>query len=163
VIEVPLTQGMKALIDDEDAALIQQYHWYAAKRKHTYYAGTNNNGEWPGQPTAILMHRLLTGFPVGVDHINGNGLDNRRKNLRPTGQSGNLANQRATRGTSKYKGVSWVSRLNKWRAYISPRSTGYRHLGTFASEAEAARAYDRAAIALWGAFARTNFPKEDYV
>ena len=158
---IPLSQGLEALIDDEDESFLGQYRWFAAKRKRTFYAGTNNDGKWPDQPETILMHRLLLGFPIGVDHVNGNGLDNQRDNLRPTGQSGNLANQRATRGSSAYKGVSWMGRLNKWRAYISPRS-GQRHLGTFTSEVDAARAYDRAALALWGDFAHTNFPKEDY-
>jgi hypothetical protein len=103
------------------------------------------------------MHRLLAAWPL-VDHEDGNGLNNQRANLRPATQSQNLANQRKRPGlTSQFKGVRWYGKLTPWRASIS--IGGRRvHLGSFITEEAAARAYDAAALAEWGEYARLNFP-----
>jgi len=112
-----------------------------------------------------LLHRELVGLAFGdpecADHKNTNGLDNRRSNLRRTTQAKNAMNVRKClerETTSRFKGVSF--RGGNWRVYI--REAGrQRHLGVFASEEKAARAYDAAARALHGEFARTNFTGQD--
>ena len=90
-----------------------------------------------------------------VDHINGNGLDNRLENLRLCSNSENSRNMRRGRGASNFKGVSWFERDNCWRSYIVMLGRQL-HLGYFDSEAEAARAYDIAAAKLFGEFAKLN-------
>lgn len=108
----------------------------------------------------VGMHRVITSAPPGmeVDHINGNGLDNRRGNLRVCTKSGNQRNQRvqSRAKTSVFKGVSRWKKNNRWAAFIKlgGRPT---YLGSFKSEVDAALAYDAAARKHFGAFARTNF------
>jgi AP2 domain len=105
----------------------------------------------------ILMHILITGIRTGIDHANGNGLDNQRTNLRPAGQRLNMANIRpqATRKSSRFKGVRLLP-SGKWQARIRVGQPVY--LGVFGDEEAAARAYDAAARAAWGEFGRLNFP-----
>jgi hypothetical protein len=105
----------------------------------------------------LAMHRLILGLSLGdpdqIDHINGDKLDNRRSNLRIATRSQNLANQQKSRGatSSRYKGVHWDRSKQKWRATIRSQ-----HLGCFASEEDAARAYNRAARQAWGEYAYLN-------
>ena len=100
---------------------------------------------------------MLTDWPR-VDHVDGNGLNNQRSNLRPTTQAQNLANQLKRLGvTSKFKGVCWRDRPSPWRATITVDGR-QRGLGSFADEEQAARAYDAAALDLFGDRARLNFP-----
>jgi hypothetical protein len=107
------------------------------------------------------MHRLVLGLPsygelpVDVDHVNGDGLDNRRENLRLTTRSQNLANSASRGGTSIFKGVSLNRHTRRWKAQISvggpPRS-----LGEYDTEEEAALVYNLAAFEAWGEHARLN-------
>jgi len=95
-----------------------------------------------------------------IDHINGNGLDDRRANMRTCTNQQNMRNLRKRRsGSSIYKGVYYDKRRRTWYARICHNGKNI-HLGTFATEIEAARAYDRAARRLFGEFARLNFPDE---
>ncbi|HEV8559887.1 MAG TPA: AP2 domain-containing protein, partial [Actinophytocola sp.] len=105
------------------------------------------------------LHRFITGDPPhDIDHVNGDGLDNRRANLRPCSNSLNLANSRLYKGnTSGYRGVDWHKKSRRWRARIGVDDR-LIHLGMFDTPEEAARAYDAAAIAAWGEYARPNFP-----
>ncbi len=109
------------------------------------------------------MHRLIMNAPKGmlVDHINRNGLDNRKANLRIVTHTQNMWNngQRVERYSSKYRGVSWHKRQRRWMAVISVNGRA-RTLGYYRDEKEAARAFDRAAKELRGEFAVLNFPKE---
>ena len=154
MIEIPLSQGMVALIDNEDLELIDGSSWSVSRMGNLYYA---QRRYIKGQPS--LMHRLITGAPKGmdVDHINHNGLDNRRSNLRICTRSENLANLRNLKKTkasmSRFKGVDWHAERNRWRVRIANK-----HIGRFKDEIEAAKAYDRAAVAMFGEFANTNFP-----
>jgi hypothetical protein len=152
--------GRIALIDDGDYDLVTQHPWHVQEQRRSgrptgpYAAATVRTGS-PPRGSTILMHCLILGQP-GVDHRNGNGLDNRRANLRPATHAQNQRNQRPRIvSTSEFKGVSWDSHRLKWHARIARR-----HLGRFDDELAAAKAYDAAARELYGEFAWLNFPPE---
>lgn len=94
-----------------------------------------------------------------VDHINLNGLDNRRENLRLVTPSQNAANSPGQRGSSKYRGVHWDGGRRQWIASVAPDGK-QEVLGSFYTEEEAARAYDAAAVRCYGECAYLNFPPE---
>jgi len=167
--KIPLTQGKFAIVDDEDYEELNKYKWQARIGANTYYAyrGITKNGK-----TKILfMHEQIMNPPknMDTDHIDRNGLNNRRSNLRICSRSQNMHNIVARGKTSKYKGVSWeIGQIYKgkqypgrWRAGIKQDYKTY-HLGSFNSEIEAAKAYDRKAIELYKEFANTNFNKSNY-
>lgn len=155
--QIPLTQGKFAKVDDEDYDYLMQWRWQVLHdREGGWYAQTTINY------ATVRMHRLIMKAPFGteVDHINSDGLDNRKCNLRFCTRSQNQRNQKTRRkGTSSiYKGV-WLQRNSKkWQAQITYNRRRI-YLGCFTDEIEAAGAYDRRAIELFGEFARTNFPK----
>ena len=154
---IPLTGGHVALVDDEDAdRILAMGAWQAQLNGAVIYA---RKSIWiDGRPTSVNMHSVILGAPR-VDHINGDGLDNRRVNLRPVTHGQNIYNQRRrSTNTSGYKGVSHRS-SGRWQAYIQAQGRRY-HLGTFHDPADAARAYDTAATKLHGQYARLNFPEE---
>ena len=158
-LQIPLSQGYTALVDLSDRELVTQHNWHAWARDGLVYAVTNINRN--SQRRQISMHRLILGIadtnkPL-VDHINHNGIDNRRANLRLASSSQNNANQALSKGakTSKYKGVSWHSSTNKWQASIRVKGK-QTYLGLFTSEEKAAVAYNQAAIIHFGDFAFLN-------
>ena len=105
------------------------------------------------------MHRLIANTPAHLfcDHINHDGLDNRRANIRNCTLKQNNANSRSAKNaSSKYKGVSWNKLRKKWAAYIK-KDYKQLYLGLFENEIEAAKAYDRKAAELFGKFAKLNF------
>jgi len=156
---IPLTRGRFAIVDPEDYDRLSRHKWFLAESPTGSYAARwqrNRRGR-----KKIWMHREVIDVPRGMvcDHINGNGLDNRKANLRPATVSQNLCNRPKRTGPtrSKYKGLEWDRRQRKWKARI--QHDGRRiYLGSFASEIDAAQAYDRRAKALFGRFARPNFP-----
>jgi phage-related protein len=144
MIEILLTQGKVALIDDADY-LVSQFKWYAAKNRNVWYARNNKIQKY--------MHQLIMGD--GYDHINGNGLDNRRSNLRSATVSQNACNAPPQKNsTSKFKGVDWDG-IRQWRARIRISSKDI-WLGRYDLEQEAALAYDKAALTYHGDFAWLN-------
>lgn len=152
---IPLTKGKFALVDEADAELIHAYAWHAveAQQGSWYSRGSVPTGLPKPARRGIYMHQLITGL-LGADHVNGNGLDNRRVNLRPASQSQNNANQGLQRNNaSGYKGVSRHG--SGWRATIK---VDRRHfcLGSYADPVDAARAYNRAALEAWGEYAWLN-------
>jgi hypothetical protein len=157
---IPLTQGQVALVDDEDYASLSRFKWLACFVRSTgtfiakryLYCVRNENGKW--KSVYRRMHRDILPAAKQIDHANLNTLDNRRQNLRCCTSSENLANRRKLRRNcqSRYKGVCRNKR--GWRARCGPR--GNPQIGTFESETEAAQAYNRAAVKLYGVFARLN-------
>ena len=130
--KIRLTKGKFAIVDDADLGLLGQWKWhsvaqYAARRE--YVPGGK------GKSTYILMHRFINNTPEGMDtdHINHDGLDNRRSNLRTVTHQQNAFNPRLNaRSTSGHKGVSWVKRIKRWRAHITIDNK-YIHLGYFSN------------------------------
>lgn len=154
--KIPLTQGKFAIVDDEDYEFLSQQKWHTSKRRGSYYAAraTCINGK----NRLIHMHRVILNPPPGMesDHINGDGLDNRRCNLRSCTHQDNIRNRRKkAKASSRYKGVWWAKAGRKWRAGIWIKGKT-KHLGRFTEEDEAARAYNVAAREHFGEFACLN-------
>jgi len=154
---VPLTQGRFALVDDEDFELVSQFKWHALKNSggHIWYAVRTLNSN--GIRRTVYMHQLV--FPhllPHTDHIDRNGLNNQKSNLRACTSVENGRNRKIQKHSSQYKGVSYFSPSKRWAAYFTPSPGMKKHLGYFHSEEEAARAYDVAAQNHYGEFARTN-------
>lgn len=155
---VPLTKGQFAIIDASDAAFVGRTNWHAklnSQRRTHYAARTFVVG---GRSAHEYLHRALwekwTGKkPFQLDHKNGDGLDNRRENIRSATSSQNIGNTgRNSSNTSGYKGVSWLKSRGKWVAKIGQT----RHLGYFDTPEEAHAAYVVAAKARHGEFARVS-------
>ncbi len=174
---IELEGGLIAWVSPQDEGL-GRMGWRAKKsgkgKWHHYYAV--HSYRIAGERGEYYLHNLVwekmnaTILPKGflVDHINQDKLDNRRENLRLASRSDNEANKRKRRTqsggktTSQYKGVTKMSdglRSKPWRATIT-----FEHkqtaLGTFEHEIDAARAYDKAALEIYGEFSFINFPEE---
>lgn len=154
--------GRSALVDDGDYDLVSRYHWCARETACTTYAQTNIVRD--GRRSTLLMHILIMGLS-GIDHINHDGLDNQRLNLRPATVLENSRNARKLReATSSFKGVTARRRGARVVYQARIRVNGAtRSLGVFDSEKDAARAYDNCARQEFGEFAYFNFPDSSAV
>ncbi len=156
---IELTKGLVALVDDEDYIELSKYKWFASSNRYTHYAirhlGTLER-------KVIRMHRLIVKAPDGmyVDHIDGNGLNNQRSNLRLATKSQNNHHiVRHRKDTSSiFLGVTFRSRDGVWAAQIT-KNYKKVYVGEFKTQEEAARAYDKKAKELFGEFACLNFPE----
>lgn len=154
--QIPLTQGKVALVDDADFPRLSQHKWQFHKgyAKRTYRV--------KGRRYSQQMHREILRCPYGdvsieVDHIDGNGLNNQKSNLRLATKSQNQFNRPAPRNnTSGYKGVQYVRAARKWRAQITVNGHTV-HIGLFNHKEDAAYAYDSFARKHANTFAVTNF------
>lgn len=151
---VPLTQGYEAVIDAADVPLVDGRNWYAVTDGNTSYAVRADRSKH--KQRIVSIHRVILGEPEGldVDHVDGNGLDNRRANLRVATRSQNQWNQRLRiDNTSGYKGVHWDKAEGKWKARI--RLNGTRiSLGYYGTLDAAHEAYAKASAQLHGEFGR---------
>jgi len=143
-----------ALVDAGDEALVVGHRWRVKDVRGCLYAETSIP-TISGQQS-LLMHRLLMPELPYIDHRNGNGLDNRRSNIRPATHAQNMKNKKLPRtNTSGFKGVSMDKETGRWLARIYCDGRPFR-LGGYATPEEAGMAYDEAALIYHGEFARTN-------
>ena len=160
--KVRLTKGFVALVDNHDYWLVARYKWQTSgpKKNGTPYARTSLPRLPNGFRPTISMHRMILGCPTKrVDHENGNGIDNRRRNLRLATNGQNQANRRIiTPHSSRFKGVRWDKRVGMWRARIGHDGKKIE-LGYFEDEVAAARAYNKRAVKKFGRFAALNHVK----
>lgn len=154
---INLTQGKVALVDDEDYEYLNQWKWYAHKKSNTYYAARTI---YIPKRQQIYMHRVILNAPKGaqVDHININGLDNQKLNLRLCNNTENQRHQQLRLdNTTGFKGVSikkgCVSKPYYVQIHLNNKPVS---LGYYLTAKEAAQAYDEAALKYYNKFALTN-------
>jgi hypothetical protein len=149
-----------AIVDQKDFYRLNKLEWLVKEDFDSIYAVRFFRR--PGKSSKLLsMHRFICNPPAGllIDHINCNGLDNRRDNLRPATHSQNNCNRPKRRNTtSRFVGVHFAKKMNKWAAQIKHKG-GKQWLGYFDNEIDAAKAFDAAAKKYHGEFARLNFPE----
>jgi hypothetical protein len=157
VKKINLTQGYYTIVDDEDYEYLSLKKWHVKLSGGAYACGKLWLPE-ERKSKNIKMHRVILGITdpsVIVDHINRDGLDNRRVNLRICSRTQNQANRVVSYGTSRYKGVAFDKKNENWESYI-----GYQgkkiHLGKFDNEIDAARRYNEEALKLFGEFSMVN-------
>jgi hypothetical protein len=162
VPKIKLANGKTAIVSEEDLEWLTQWKWRSGGNYANRCKIENGQESTLGMHRAIVERMLGKPIPGGyeVDHVNRNGLDNRRENLRLATKGQNAMNRgKVNKKTSSFKGVHWSESSRKWRAviYINKKQI---HLGLFVCEEEAARTYDAKARDLFGDFARLNFPDE---
>lgn len=152
---IPLSKGKEALIDCEDLPRVSHLRWIAVCVKGKWYAQTSIKHQ------SVLLHRFLMESPpeLEVDHVDGNGLDCRRHNMRNATSSQNCCNRKRRSGAKNpYRGVYQLKTQKQWNAKITVQGRRI-YLGYFPTAEDAAKAYDAAAIVYHGEFASLNFPE----
>ena len=160
--EIKLTKGKTAIVDDEDYEYLNSFNWQANKYCHSDKYRAMRKTTVGGKKVYLLMHRVILCAKSGqkVDHKDGDGLNNRRSNIRIATTRQNTAN-RITRNKLGYKGVI-KGNNGRYRASIRDhRQKNMKYLGTFDDIEDAARAYDNTAIEIFGEFAYLNFPDSE--
>lgn len=157
---IKLTQGQVALVDDEDFNMLNKYKWGATYMHTSWYVRrTYRAGE---KELMQLIHRVIMNAPKGmmVDHIDHNGLNNQKSNLRLCTNAENARNRVVMKGgSSKYKGVSYVKKnVRRWKARIQANCKE-KTLGSFHTELEAAIIWNIASRKYYGKFANPNVLK----
>jgi len=154
VRRIALGQNLFATVDAADYEKLCKYRWYASRHGRAIYARCREKGK------DKYMHRMIMRPRRGyvVDHVDGNGLNNRRCNLRVCTPRQNQANRRPCGGTSRFVGV-FRNKDNKWQAGIQCHGVQY-YLGVYDDEVEAAKARDRKAYELHGERAYLNLPED---
>jgi hypothetical protein len=157
--KIKLTQGMYAMVDDEDFDNLNSHKWSARKDhdRDCFYAVCQAKQIKKNRKT-LLMHRLILKTPskIQVDHIDGNGLNNQKSNIRNCNRSQNQMNRiNQANNTSGYKGVTWNSHVGSWQAQLKVGGKQL-YLGCHKNILNAAVAYNDAAIKHFGEFARLN-------
>ena len=150
--EIELTQGRIAFVDDEDFKKVNQYKWYYHKEGYA----RRNSSRKEGKQKCLFMHNLIVDVPEGFypDHHNGNGLDNRKENLRIATNTQNQHNAKIRKDNkSGHRGISLVKGYKKWQAGIKINGR-LEYLGYFNTKQEAVDAYHKVSKPLHGEFAR---------
>lgn len=160
---IPLTQNQHAMVDDDDFDYLNQFKWYAHKKKtdNTFYARRCMYISSSLEKTITMHFDILK--VKNADHIDGDGLNNQKSNLRKASYQQNNANRRKTKivTSSAYKGVHWDKTKRKWRVAVRCNKELHR-FGYFDDETEAAKTYDFYARKLFGEFAKTNFNDDTF-
>ena len=154
---IPLTQGKSTIVDDWWYEYLCQWKWYLSSMG---YAVRNSSAKerLEGAPFLILMHRVIMGLPVKqqIDHWDTDPLNNQYGNLRISTQRQNLMNAKKRKNaSSKYKGVYWGNREQKWIGQIVIDGKK-KQTGTFETEEEGALVYNQFATKYFGEFAKLN-------
>lgn len=165
---IELTKGQVALVDDEDFDFLNQWKWIASKDCNTYYAQRCGSRKLNnGKQKTIKMHRLILGLTDGkikIDHIDRNGLNNQRSNLRKANDAQSAQNRGAYNGAfSKYKGVMYDNGkfgIKRWIAKFT-KNNKCVYVGRFHTEIEAAIAYNKKVLEMNGQFAFINEIKQE--
>lgn len=156
---IPISRGLVASVDAADYERVMAMGlWSAEPSGDTFYARKVLYRPGDRKRTSLMMHTFITGWSY-VDHIDGDGLNNRGSNLRQATHAQNMHNKRLYRNnTSGFKGVTRnTGKGRPWSASIKWNKRSFR-LGNYDTPEEAALAYDRAARRWFGEFARPNFP-----
>jgi len=156
--EIKLNRGFSAKVDDEDYDFLNQWKWYAFTNKYTFYA-VRQPSRKEGPRKLIFMHRIIINTPenLEVDHIDHNGLNNQKINLRNCTRGQNQKNRINKKVfSSPYKGVFYDRKYIRSVIYLKHKAI---HLGTFKTEESAALAYNKAAIQYHKKFANLNIIK----
>lgn len=157
--EIQLSKGMVSLVDDADYDWLSKWSWFATKRGNTWYAARSVRGKSRSDQKTIWMHREILGITgtdgVWGDHINGDGLNNQRYNLRKANRSQNAMNSKTWHGSkSGIKGVTWYKRDSKWEVKIQANKVE-KFLGRYADLDEARMVRLAAEKELHGEYARS--------
>jgi len=154
VKQIPLSQGKFTLVDDSEYEELSKHKWYANRGGKTFYAA-RTTPLLNGKRKTLFMHRVILNTPRDKqgDHIDGNGLNNQRANLRNCTKDENNRNRHGldANNTSGYRGVSWDKGTGKFRAFIKIKGLAV-HLGSFTTAAEASGVFDQAAKKHYGEF-----------
>jgi len=145
--KIELTQNKYAIVDDGDYDYLNQWKWYCSKDNYAQRIDNKLN-------KTILMHRVIMNPPshLHIDHINRNGLNNQKENLRVCTRTQNNGNRRISKhNTSNIKGVSWHKTSKKWRGTICIKNKNI-HLGYFSNKYDAKDAHEKEAKEYFGEF-----------
>lgn len=152
--EIKLSQNKIAIIDDEDYVRVSSLKWFAHKRTNKFYAETARNEKH------MHLHRFILGIndrSIIIDHIDGDSLNNKKSNLRICTVSQNSFNKKPYSNSpiKGIKGVSFIKRINKWRAQIQANKKKI-YIGVYNTHIDAAIAYNERAKELFGEYAYLN-------
>lgn len=155
-VSIPLSGGQFALVDAADAERVRPYRWHVSANGYA-----RAHVQVDGRKRLVSLHRFLLDAPAGsvVDHRDRDKLNNTRANLRLCDHARNVYNTASRAGSSAYKGVYFVARVNRWKAQLQ-KDGAYLFQGYFDQERDAALAYDAFAREHFGEFAYLNFPEE---
>lgn len=160
--EIELTKGYVAIVDDDDYDRLSKYKWSALENNKTVYAVHRFKNELSGKYKMVGMHRFIIGISENyrIDHIDRNGLNNCKNNLRKCSDADNQHNKTIYKNnTTGYRGISFFPKANKNKPFTAHICLNRKlvHIGYFKTDIEAAKAYDKKAIELFGEFASLNF------
>ena len=136
---IAIKGGLFALVDDEDYEELKRYKWFIRRGKKTNYARRSQDGK------EVAMHHHLIGRAEGlrVDHVDGNGLNNQKNNIRHVTGRQNSQNIKTVKTSSRFPGVHWHKRDKRWQSAFRIGNTK-THIGSFTKEEEAFFAYREA-------------------